>query len=34
MLLGRESIETTGDTSTDWDVEQRSDSLLEAVDED
>jgi integrase len=30
-LLGHESIQTTGDTYTDWDVEQLAQSLLEAV---
>lgn len=30
-LLGHESIQTTGDIYTDWDVEQLAESLLEAV---
>lgn len=30
-LLGHESIQTTGDTYTDWDVEQLAASLIEAV---
>ena len=30
-LLGHESIQTTGDVYTDWDVEQLAESLLEAV---
>lgn len=33
-LLGHESIQTTGDIYTDWDVEQLADSLLEAVQDD
>jgi site-specific recombinase XerC len=30
-LLGHESIQTTGDIYTEWDVEQPADSLIEAV---
>jgi integrase len=30
-LLGHESIQTTGDVYTDWDVEQLAESLIEAV---
>ena len=30
-LLGHESIQTTGDIYTDWDIEQLADTLLEAV---
>ena len=33
-LLGHESIQTTGDIYTDWDVEQLAKSLLEAVQDD
>ena len=33
-LLGHESIQTTGDIYTDWDVEQLAESLLEAVQDD
>jgi integrase len=33
-LLGHESISTTGDVYTDWDVEQLAESLLEAVQDD
>jgi site-specific recombinase XerC len=33
-LLGHESIQTTGDIYTDWDVEQLADSLIEAVQDD
>ena len=33
-LLGHESIQTTGDIYTDWDVEQLADSLMEAVQDD
>jgi integrase len=33
-LLGHESIQTTGDTYTDWDVEQLAESLIEAVQDD
>ena len=33
-LLGHESIQTTGDVYTDWDVEQLAESLLEAVEDD
>ena len=32
-LLGHESIQTTGDIYTDWDIEQLADTLLEALDE-
>ena len=32
-LLGHESIQTTGDIYTDWDIEQLAKTLLEAVDE-
>jgi site-specific recombinase XerC len=32
--LGHESIQTTGDICTDWDVEQLVDSLIEAVHDD
>lgn len=32
-LLGHESIQTTGDTYTDWDAEQLAESLLAAVDD-
>jgi site-specific recombinase XerC len=31
-LLGHESIQTTGDTYTDSDIEQLAETLLEAVD--
>ena len=33
-LLGHESISTTGDVYTDWDVEQLAESLLEAIHDD
>jgi len=33
-LLGHESIQTTGDIYTDWDVEQLAESLIEAVQDD
>ncbi len=33
-LLGHESIETTGDIYTDWDIEQLAETLMEAVDDD
>jgi site-specific recombinase XerC len=33
-LLGHESIQTTGDIYTDWDVEQLAESLLAAVQDD
>jgi integrase/recombinase XerC len=33
-LLGHESIQTTGDIYTDWDVEQLAESLIKAVDYD
>ena len=33
-LLGHESIQTTGDIYTDWDVEQLAESLLGAVQDD
>lgn len=33
-LLGHESIQTTGDIYTDWDIEQLAETLLEAVDDD
>jgi integrase/recombinase XerC len=33
-LLGHESISTTGDVYTDWDIEQLAESLLEAVQDD
>jgi hypothetical protein len=32
-LLGHESIQTTGDIYTDWDIEQLAETLLEAVDD-
>jgi len=32
-LLGHESIQTTGDIYTDWDIDQLAETLLEAVDE-
>jgi integrase/recombinase XerC len=32
-LLGHESIQTTGDIYTDWDLEQLADSLIKAVDD-
>jgi len=31
--LGHESIQTTGDIYTDWDVEQLAESLIEAVED-
>lgn len=34
MVLGHESIQTTGDIYTDWDVEQFADSLIEAAQDD
>jgi len=33
-LLGHESIQTTGDIYTDWDVEQLAESLTRAVEDD
>jgi site-specific recombinase XerC len=33
-LLGHESIATTGDVYTDWDIDQLAETLLEAVDDD
>ena len=33
-LLGHESIQTTGDIYTDWDIQQLADSLLDAVQDD
>jgi hypothetical protein len=33
-LLGHESIQTTGDIYTDWDIDQLTETLLEAVPED
>jgi integrase len=32
-LLGHESIQTTGDIYTDWDIEQLAETLLEAVED-
>ena len=32
-LLGHESIRTTGDIYTDWDIEQLAETLPEAVDD-
>ena len=32
-LLGHESIQTTGDVQTDWDVGQLAESLVEAVED-
>jgi site-specific recombinase XerC len=33
-LLGHESIQTTGDIYTDWDIDQLAETLLEVVDDD
>jgi site-specific recombinase XerC len=33
-LLGHESIQTTGDVYTDWDIDQLAETLLEVVDDD
>jgi integrase len=33
-FLGHESIQTTGDIYTDWDIDQLAETLLEAVDDD
>jgi site-specific recombinase XerC len=32
-LLGHESIQTTGDIYTDWDIDQLAETLLEVVDD-
>jgi site-specific recombinase XerC len=33
-LLGHESIQTTGDIYTDWDIDRLAETLLEVVDDD
>jgi site-specific recombinase XerC len=33
-LLDHESIQTTGDVYTDWDIDQLAETLLEVVDDD